>query len=220
MRITRIEPQKKRPGRKNVYADDQFIAGVSDETLLRLAIRAGDEIGPDVLKALQQTEELFHAKSAALRLLGVRPRTEREIRDRLREKEFSDEEISQAIDDLKKASLLDDRAFAQMYIRDALTLKPVGRSVIRRKLLLLGVERSIVDESLEEGFAGVDLRATVEELARQFLKKAGTTQRKQDPRRLRARLSAYLLRRGYTWDVAGPTVKSLTADLDQEGESE
>ncbi len=220
MRITRIEPQKKRPGRKNIYADGKFVAGVSDETLLRLAIRTGDEIGPDVLRALQQTEELFHAKSAALRLLSARPRTVREIRDRLREKEFPDTEISRAIDDLAGAGLLDDRAFARMYIRDALTLKPVGRPVLRRKLLLLGVDRSIVEETLDEGYSGVDLSGTVEKLARQFLKKAKAVRRGEDPRKLRARLSAYLLRRGYAWEIAGPAVRSLLGGSGPENENE
>lgn len=209
MRITKIEPQKRRPGRKNIYADGQFLAGVSDETLARLALRTGDEINPDELKALQRTEELFHAKSVALRFLSTRPRTEREIRDKLREKEFADDEIARVTDELKKANLLNDGEFARMYIRDALALKPLGRFVLRRKLLLLGVEKSIADEALEEAFAHLDLHDIVLEAAQQFLKKAHISHREVDRRKLRARLTTFLLRRGYPWDVAGPIVKSL-----------
>lgn len=210
MRITKIEPQKKRPGRKNIYADGQFLSGVSNETLMRLALRAGDEITPERLRALQQTEELIHAKGVALRFLSTRPRTEREIRDKLREKEFSDEEIVRTIEELKKSNLLNDQEFARMYIRDALALRPLGRSVLRRKLLLLGVDRSVTDGALDEAFAHIDLHAIVRDAAEQFLKKTLTSQKKPDPRKVRARLTAFLLRRGYSWDIAGPIVKSLT----------
>jgi regulatory protein len=210
MRITKIEPQKRRPGRKNIYADGTFVAGVSDETLIRLALRAGDEITPDTATALQRFEGFFHAKSIALRLLSTRPRTEREIRDRLREKEFGDDEIARTIDELLKANLLNDREFARMFIRDALALKPLGRIALRRKLLLLGVEKSVADETLDEAFANLDLHDVVLAASKQFLKKARALRKGEDPRKLRSRLTAFLLRRGYPWNVAGPIVKSLT----------
>ena len=113
MRITRIEPQKKNPHRKNIYADEQFLIGVSDETLLRFGLRTGDELGDATLKALQATEELLGAKSVALRFLARRQRTEKEIRNKLREKEFGDEEIQKTIDDLRTLGFLNDEEFAR-----------------------------------------------------------------------------------------------------------
>lgn len=212
MRITKIEPQKKRPGRKNIYAEGQFIAGVSDETLLRLALRTGDELGPDTLKALQRTEELFHAKAAALRFLSTRPRTEREMRDKLREKEFAEDEISRTIDELKASGILNDLEFARAYIRDALALKPLGRIAIARKLLLLGVAKDITTQTLDEAFAEVDTEAMALDAGRRFLRKTRGTSRTNDPKKLRARLTSFLLRRGYSWNVAGPVVRLLIDD--------
>ncbi len=220
MRITKIEPQKRRPGRKNVFADGQFVAGVSDETLLRLALRTGDEIGPETLKALRQTEELFHAKGVALRYLSSRPRTERELRDKLREKEFADDEIARTIGDLREAGLVNDGEFARMFIRDALALKPVGKSVLRRKLLLLGVEKSLVDEAIEEGFAQVDMHGIVLEAARRFLAKSTKARHNEDPRKKRARLTSFLLRRGYPWDVVRPIISSLLGSHDSDDQRE
>ena len=209
MRITKIEPQKKRPGRKNIYADGQFVAGVSDETLLRLALRTGDELGPDTLKVLQRTEELHHAKSVALRFLSTRPRTEREMRDKLREKEFADDEISRTIDELKASGVLNDLEFARAFIRDSLALKPLGRVAIARKLLLLGITKETAAQTLDEAFASVDPKELALEAGRRFLRKAGTAGKRTDPRKLKARLSSFLLRHGYTWDIAGPVVKLL-----------
>ena len=76
MRITRIESQKKNPTRKNIYADGSYVAGVSDETLLRAALRSGDEITVEQLKALVSQEDTSSAKRTALRFIAHRPRTD------------------------------------------------------------------------------------------------------------------------------------------------
>jgi len=215
MRITRIEPQKNRPDRSNIYADGKFIAGVSRETLLRLALRTGDEIGVDVVKALEQTEEILSAKNAALRFLSIRPRTIREVRDKLREKEFADGEISRAIQDLVDTGLLNDTEFARMYLRDALTIRPAGKMLLRRKLLLLGVDKTTVDECLEEAFRDVDQVQEIRKIGEQFLRRSRATKKSaEDPLKLRNRLTGFLLRRGYAWDAIEPALKTLLKKRD------
>ena len=141
MKITQIAPQQRNPSRRNLYVDDTFAAGISTETLLRFGLRVGDEITHATLQEIEKTEELVNAHGAALRYLGVRPRTEKEIRDKLREKEFGDEEIARTIAELKASGLANDREFARMYIRDAMLKRPAGAMMLRRKLLLLGVEK-------------------------------------------------------------------------------
>jgi regulatory protein len=201
VRITKIERQKKHPGRKNIYADGKFVAGVSDETLLKLALRTGDEIGAEQLMALQATETVQSAKNTALRFLATRPRTEREIRTKLREKEFSDEEIARVIQDLHQGGLVDDREFSRMYIRNARALRPAGAPVLRRKLLLLGVARPLVDEVLAEELTEADQSETARNLAEHFIARARSTRKGEPPEKLRARLTGYLGRRGFRWET-------------------
>ena len=209
MRITRIEPQKNRPGRKNLYADGTFLAGVSDETLLRLKLRTGDELSPEILLVLQKTEELHSARNVALRFLSYRPRTEREIRDKLREKEFADPEIAQTVTDLKGAGLLNDREFARMYIRDTLAARATGRMLLKRKMLLLGLDRTTVDESLEEAFSGIDQLDAALGAANKFLRRSRTGSRAVDEAKMRKRLAGFLGRRGYAWDVIDPVLRRV-----------
>lgn len=209
MRITSIEPQKKNPARRNVYGDGEFVIGISAETLLRFGLRAGDDLPPALLKALEKSEELVGARGIALRYLQVRPRTEREIRDKLREKEFGDEEIAQTITALKSAGLIDDPGFARMYIRDALAGRPAGKMLLRKKLLLLGVEKKTVDEAIEETFTGVDVQAAALALARQFVKKTKNLRKDEPAIKRRNRVSAFLARKGYGWDVIEGVMKEL-----------
>jgi len=214
MRITKIEKQKGHPERRNIYADGSFLLGASAETLIRHRLRIGDEIEPAALRSLLQTEELLNAKRTALRYLSYRPRTEREVRHKLREQDFPDHEISTTIDDLKRARLLDDEAFARMYVRDALALRPSGKLLLKRKMLLLGVARPLVDHVLDEAFAGVDQIDVALDAAKKFLKKAGD--KKTDAAKIRSRVGGFLARRGYTWDVIEPVLNTLFKNAQHE----
>jgi regulatory protein len=217
MKITRIENQKKRPGRKSIFADGVFLVGVGTDTLIRFGLRTGDEITPEILRRLERAEELLAARTAALRYLAVRPRTEREIQDALREKEFSDAVAAETIGALKEARLLDDAVFARSFIRNALTLKPTGRVLLRRKLLLLGVERTLADEALEEILAGVSQGDEADRAASAFIRRKSSLMKK-DGAKLRHQLTAFLMRRGYTWDIVEGTVKKSLKGNQDEGE--
>lgn len=201
MRITKIESQKRRPERKSIYADGEFVAGVSAETLLKLALRTGDELSDAQVEVLKKTEALAGAKNAALRFLGGRMRTVREVRDKLREKEYADGEIASTISELRNAGLLDDAAFARVFIRNALTLHPSGPALLKRKLLLLGVEKPLIDTALAEELGAETAGSAATDLARTFVRKARTSRKTETPEKLRQRLSAFLARRGFGWDV-------------------
>ncbi len=211
MQITEISPQQRNPSRRNLCVDGAFALGVSAETLLRFGLRKGDSITHETLREIEKIEELINAKGAALRYLGVRPRTEKEIRDKLREKEFGDEEIARTIADLKGAGLLDDAAFARMYIRDAMLKRPSGAMALRRKLLLLGVDRTTVDEAIGEIFAETDLEAAALGVARDFVRKTRNIRNGETRVKLRGRVAAHLARRGFAWDVIQSVLKSLFA---------
>lgn len=215
MRVTKIESQKKNPSRKNIYADGEFVTGVSDETLLRSGLRTGDEISDERLKMLLQEEETSSAKQVALRFLAHRPRTTKEIRDKLREKEFAEEDIKQTIETLERTGLLNDAEFARMYIRDTLSAKPTGPALLKRKLILLGVDKALVNEAVQNAFAEVDSTAAAMDAGEKFLKKSTATRKASDKTRLRERLASFLIRRGFTWDTIQPVLKALMKEQDE-----
>jgi regulatory protein len=218
MKITRIENQKKRPGRKSLFADGVFLIGVAADTLLRFGLRTRDEIDQRTLKNLESAEELLAARTAALRYLAVRPRTEREIRDQLRAKEFSDQVAAETIASLKESRLLDDAAFARSYIRNAIALKPSGRILLKRKLLLLGIDKSLAEEALGEILEGVNQEEEARVAAQAFV--ARRTSRGTPGPSLRRQVTTYLLRRGYAWDVVARAVKESLKEVSTEDRRE
>ena len=209
MRITRIESQKKNPTRKSIYADGAYVAGVSEETLLRAALRTGDEITVERLRTLVKLEETGSAKRVALRFLAHRPRTRKEVRDKLREKEFGEDDINSTLDSLQRAGLINDNEFARMYIRDALAARATGKVLLKSKLLMMGVDKAIIDNALQETLNGVDEEASALEAGRKFLKRSTIPRSAIERGKLRNRLAAFLGRRGFQWSTIQPVVKEL-----------
>ena len=216
MRITRIETQKKRRDRVSIFVDDEFAVGLSKETLLRAALRVGDDLPASRIAALSADETLYQARTSALRLLARRPRSERELRDRLREKEFADDVISRVVTNLKETGLVNDAEFARIYVRNALTLRPQGEIQLRQKLLLLGVARPTIDETLHEILPGVNEEEMARSLATRFLARSWGSGAGADPRKRRQRVGAMLARRGYAWSIISSVLKSINLSSEED----
>jgi len=213
VRITRIESQKRHPGRKNIYVDGAFLTGASVETLLRLGLRSGDDIGPEVVARLLHTESLLSARSGALRLLSVRPRTVKELRDRLRAKGYDPATVEAVVADLQRAALLDDEAFARAYIRDRTALKASGPTLLREKLLRLGVPAAIIEQAIAEELGTVDIDQLALRTVRAYLRKQPARATPQPDQGLRRRAAAHLARRGFSWEtIARVLTQALSED--------
>ena len=133
----------------------------------------------------------------ALGLLAVRPRSIREVRDRLRRAGFEQEEVEDTISRLEGAGLLNDEAFAREFAEHAFSVRGSGRIAVVSGLMAKGVSRETIERVLEDTARGDD-SARAEELARG---KAGRMRGLETAVAFR-RLTSFLMRRGYTGAVA------------------
>lgn len=143
------------------------------------------------------------ARDYALRLLGIRPRSVREMRDRLGRKGYDRAEIEAAIAELCQAGLLDDRKFAAQWVESRLALKPMGFSRLRAELLAKGVDRQTVDSSLSKYRGELDEKEAALSLARKKLRSL----RGLEPEVVRRRLAGFLERRGFEPQIVGEVLK-------------
>ncbi len=88
-------------------------------------------------------------KEAALKLLDYRDRSVSELRQRLIQKSYTEEEVEKAIADLTECGLVDDRRFAQLLVRSSVSLGK-GRLLIARRLREKGVDPVLAEEVLNE----------------------------------------------------------------------
>jgi regulatory protein len=136
------------------------------------------------------------AKDRALRLLGVRSRSRKELRGRLAKAGFPEDEIAPALDDLERVGLLDDERFAEEVVRDRMGRRGFGPRGALEALRTFGVPRDVAERAVE-AWSGDEERAA-DEVARSRLRRlAGLP-----PGVASRRLLGFLLRRGFDPEVA------------------
>lgn len=197
MIITALERQQRRR-RLNVFVDGRFALAVGVELAAERGLRPGLALSADDLRSLQQAETRQRAYESALRLLAHRPRSEQELRQRLRRRGFEAPLIEETVARLRRLGFLDDAAFARYWVESRDELSPRGQRLLRHELRLKGID----SETAAEATATVsDEEAAYRAAARRLRSLAGL-----DLPLFRERLGGFLLRRGFSYDVARRTV--------------
>lgn len=202
MRITKIEPQRNR-NRVNIYIDNGFAIGLDDEIRYKYGLEIDMEIDDDFVKEILLAEEKNKAINYALRLLSYRARSEKEIYDALKRKGFDDNIIEDTIYYCKEKEYLNDRDFAESFVRDKINFSKLGPERIRYELRLKGISEDIINRVLrvsrDEQFE------TALELGKKRIRLY-----KDDTKDAKYRkLSGFLQRKGYSYEIVSKVLKEL-----------
>lgn len=194
MKITAIEPQKRHRERVNVHVDGAFRLALALEIVLAAPLRIGDEVTEERLRALEEQDLLWKAREAAYNLLSFRPRTAVELRRRLLRKEFPPAVADACVTGLVEKGLVSDADFAELFVRDRVRLRPKGRRMIVQELRAKGVDAETAEEVVADVWEAEEVSdvALAKEAAAKWWPRRG-----EDPRKARARLYAFLGRRGF-----------------------
>lgn len=193
--ITQIADQARDPERVSVFLDGEFAFGVTREIAAREGLFIGRSLSEAEIAALLAADEAARATNAALQFLAYRPRSEREVRDRLRRRGFSGGAIDAAVARLVDWRYLDDAGFARFWVENRAEHQPRGRRRLLSELRAKGVDPEVADEAIEA--AGGDELPAALALARKRVQAL----RGLDPLTQRRRLAGFLQRRGYDWEV-------------------
>ncbi len=204
-KITKIELQKRRKGRFNIYVDGQFACGLSEDTIIDEGISEGQELQDADIEKLLELDQSAKAYDKALRFLGYRVRSEKEIRDKLLDAEFHPKIIENTIYRLKKAGQIDDENFARTWIEDRCAVKPEGHYLITRELRQKGISFEIIDKILKK-MLPEDKEI---QLAKKVIQKKNKLYKNLPEKQRMKKLTDFLIRRGFSWDIAKKTIDRL-----------
>lgn len=136
------------------------------------------------------------AKEYAFFLLKFRQRSAQEILERLKKKQFPEQAIQETISFLKDRKFIDDRAFARQWVESRIN-KPMGFRRLREELIRKGIDKGIIDSQFEEIKKDYDEEGIVAGIISNKL----ASFKGLDPQKVKRRLYAYLLRRGFSPDI-------------------
>jgi regulatory protein len=200
-KITGLTARKGRHKRVNVYLDGQFAFDLLAEVVLKEGLRVGQELSESRLEAVAGLDRYQRCLNAAIRYLGYRPRSESEVRQRLRKHGFDGAVAEKVIARLKDRGLVDDTAFARFWKDNRESFSPRSRRQtqleLKRKGLAVDVIEPVIKEIDESDSA---YRAALGKVRRLSL---------DDYQVFRRRLGAYLGRRGFGYDIINETVERV-----------
>jgi regulatory protein len=161
----------------------------------------------------ENEDPVARAKDICLRLLTVRPRTRVELHQALLRKEVSESVADEVLDRLDEVGLIDDAAFADVWVRSRHTYQGLGRRALAMELRRKGV----ADDVVAEAVATVDADAE-EERARQLVRKRLRSLTGADETARIRKLVGMLARRGYSEGLAFRVVREELRDAGEESE--
>jgi regulatory protein len=140
-------------------------------------------------------------RKASINALARKGMSSAEMTSLLESREIEPDEVAAEVARLEAAGLLDDRVLAEDLVRSLRDRKGLGRSAINSELRRRRVDQAAIDEALDS----VDVDDELERATEVAVKRAGQLSSYDRPTAER-RLSAFLMRRGYSGSVVGAAV--------------
>jgi regulatory protein len=153
------------------------------------------EIPEASVQRLKHASILRQVREKALDLLARSPHTTFALRVKLLKRRLDSRAVEEVLEDLKHDGYLNDREFAEIWLRNRIEHRPEGRAVLAAGLLRKGVSREIAENAVNR-FLTPEAELENARRALEKLTRAGESDPATLKRRLRFRGFAYpLIRR-------------------------
>ena len=206
--ISAIEKQRRRR-RVDVHLDGAYAFSLSLELVVENGLAVGQEVAAARRRALEAEDGRRGAMAAALRLISMRPRSERDLRDRLRRRGFESVAADAAVARMRELGYLDDEAYARLFVESRQAATPRSRRALTFELSRKGVDREQAGAAVE---AVSDEEAAYEAAQRRLRSLRGL-----DLVTFRRRLGAFLASRGFGYGVVRTTLDRVKTEAAEGG---
>lgn len=152
----------------------------------------------DVKKITKEEWSLSNCKERALYIISNYSKTEKQLRDKLKQsKKYTDEVIDDTIKFLKKHNFINDSDFAKRFVE--LHGNQYSEKILKQKLYQKGIDKKTIDKVFEENEINLDSISLIRKL---LLKKCPDYYENKDKMDLKERqkIFAYLFRKGFNYD--------------------
>jgi regulatory protein len=202
--ITALQFQKRNKDRVNVHLDGEYAFGLTAVKAARLHNgQVLSDASIDALKAQDQQDQAF---DRAVRFLSYRPRSRVEIERYLRRKGAGDPVLSDVIHRLEQAGYLDDEAFARFWVDNRQRFRPRGQRALGYELR----QKGLSSQTIATALGGLDEDKAAWQAIEDRLSRWNDLTHEQ----LRRKVTAFLQRRGFDYEVIYLTFQRVCQTLD------
>jgi len=161
----------------------------------------GKELTPKDEEKIKGAESISKCLDKAYRYLSYRPRSEKEMRDKLLEK-FEPETVGKAIERLKEYKFIDDADFARMWVSQR------GSSRSAKALSYELQRKGVAKEVIEAAVAEIDKEAEFKNAL--ALIESKSKYQGLDKNEAYQKVGGFLARRGYNYDIIKLVIAEIT----------
>lgn len=188
--VTDIKTQVKNQDKVSVDIDDKYSFAL---TVAQLADQKGVRVGAELTgEQVDELKKLSKFTSQYLRIVNLiyaRPRSEYEIRTKLRVKKLDPEEIEGLISRLTLDGYLNDQKFAKWWVNSRKNTRSISSLKLKSELAQKGIKSDIVNEVIENNFDKEDELKALRDLVEKKRGKYETDQK----------LMTYLASKGFNY---------------------
>jgi regulatory protein len=154
-------------------------------------------------------------RTIVLRRLSSAPRTRGELEKDLAQR-GSDPDITAAVlDRFEEVGLIDDHAYARMWVESRHRSKALARSLLKRELTDRGIDRELAQEAVDQIDDDAEWQRAREFAVRKFRVRSG-----EDRLKAVNRLAGQLARKGYPANVCFTVAREVSAAVAEQGEQD
>ncbi len=203
-KITKIEYQKNNKNRVSIYLDDSYAFGIDLNIMIKYSLKKNMALDDDFVEEILKSEEEINVYNHALSILSRSVKSEKQLREKLKEKGFDQQFTENAITKLKSQRYLDDEKFCELLINSKINSSGQGKRRIKEALYEKGVHRDIIEEKMS-------MMSDEDELERARLlgAKKLSTLKEEDMRKKYIKLSGYLINKGFEYSTVKKAVSQL-----------
>ena len=161
-----------------------------------------DRVVKDEVRSRERT------MSRAVKLLAAKPRSVRELRDRLLEKLWTNDEIVDAVvEKLKEYKYLDDEQYARDLAVSKLRQKPQGKRRLQQMMSQKKLDKETVDAAIAEAFERMPEDELIDLAIAKRLRLKGNPEAREDVKKF----YDHLLRQGFGYDMIREKMASVAS---------
>ncbi|CAN5589053.1 hypothetical protein BH20ACI4_BH20ACI4_25420 [soil metagenome] len=159
-----------------------------------------DRIIKDYAKSKERT------MNRAVRLLAAKPRSVKELRERLLEKEWTISAIvDEVLEKLKEYDYLDDDQYAKSLASSKLRQKPLGKRRLKQALSQKKLDKETVEQAIEQVYEKTPEDEVIERAIKKRLRQKGKPETREDSKKF----YDYLMRQGFSYDLISSKMREI-----------
>lgn len=146
----------------------------------------------------------------AIWYLSRRPRSEKEIRDKLVEKKAPPEIIEKVIQKLTQQKFLNDFEFTRWWIDQRSKFRPRSLRLLKLELKQKGISNEVLEIVLSDR-TSEEIKVNDMDSARKLVEKKFPKYKGMERQVIYQKLGGFLARRGYSWDTIKAAIDEIMA---------